>query len=170
MKLVRTVLVAFSIASASIALNTGAIAKDFKAGEIMIKAPWAKATPKGAKVAGGYLKLMNMGKEDDQLISGVFSKSGKTEIHEMSMKKGIMMMKQLQKGLTIKAGETVELKPGSFHMMFLDLKEQLKTGDTVKGVLVFEKAGKVEIEYEVRDLAGKKSSARGSHDGHGMKH
>ncbi len=167
----RMAFAAAATLAAAITLTTSTFAKDFKAGDIMIHSPWAKATPKGARVAGGYMKIMNSGKKDDRLIGGTFSKSGKTEVHEMSVKDGVMMMKQLKTGVAVKAGGAVELKPGSFHMMFIGLKEQLKPGDVVKGVLVFNNAGNVEIEYEVKGMKSmKKMDARGSHGGHGMKH
>jgi copper(I)-binding protein len=58
-------------------------------------------------------------------------------------------MRPIKGGLEIKPGETVELKPGSFHVMFLDLKEPFNAGDRIKGTLVFEKAGTVSVEFEV---------------------
>jgi copper(I)-binding protein len=58
-------------------------------------------------------------------------------------------MRELKPGLVIKPGETITLKPGSFHVMFMDLKEPIKTGSTFKGTLVFEKAGTIEIEYAI---------------------
>ena len=73
-------------------------------------------------------------------------------------------MRELDKGLEIKPGQTVELKPGSYHIMFMDLKEPPKEGSTVKGTLVFEKAGPVQIEYKVEPLGAKGS---GSHHHHG---
>jgi periplasmic copper chaperone A len=55
-------------------------------------------------------------------------------------------------GLEIKPGETVELKPGSFHVMFVGLKKPLERGEHIKATLVFEKAGKVNVEYDVRAM------------------
>ena len=63
------------------------------------------------------------------------------------MDNGVMKMRQLKDGIVIKPGETVELKPGSFHLMFVDLKEPIKEGERLKGTLEFEKAGKVDVEY-----------------------
>ena len=59
------------------------------------------------------------------------------------MENDVMRMKQVEGGLEIKPGATVELKPGGYHLMFMDLKEPLKEGQTIKGTLVFEKAGSV---------------------------
>jgi copper(I)-binding protein len=67
----------------------------------------------------------------------------------MTIVGGVMKMRELKPGLVIKPGESVVLKPGSYHLMFLDLAASPKTGQPIKGTLVFEKAGKVEIEYKV---------------------
>jgi periplasmic copper chaperone A len=125
-------------------------AEEYKAGPIRIEAPWIRATPTGAQVAGGYMKIENTGKEADRLVGGTTAIAGKFEVHEMQMVGTIMKMRELDKGLDLPPGATVELKPGSYHLMLMDLKGQAKAGDTIKGTLVFEKAGKVDIEYTVR--------------------
>ena len=70
------------------------------------------------------------------------------------MADNVMRMKQVTGGLEIKPGESVELRPGGYHLMFLDLREGLKDGQSIKGTLMFEKAGAVEVEYQVRAMAG----------------
>ena len=65
-----------------------------------------------------------------------------------------MRMRPVTQGLEIKPGETVELKPGGHHVMFMDLREGLKQGQNVKGILQFEKAGSVEVEYRVGPVGG----------------
>jgi copper(I)-binding protein len=81
----------------------------------------------------------------------------------MSMADNVMRMRELENGLAIKPGETVELKPGGQHLMFFDLKQPLKEGQSVKGTLVFEKAGTVEVEYGVRSLAARVGEAEHQH-------
>jgi periplasmic copper chaperone A len=140
-----------------------AIAQDYNAGAIRIEAPWLRATPSGAKVAGGYMKLYNTGSEADRLVGGTVSMAGGFEVHEMRMDGSVMRMRELPDGLELPPGRSVELKPGAYHVMLTDLKQKLKEGDKVKGTLQFEKAGKVEVEYVVRGM--------GSTGGHGgMKH
>jgi copper(I)-binding protein len=137
----------------ALALVAGsASAHEYKAGSIEIKHPWARATPKGSEVAGGFMKLINTGNEADRLIGGSVPIAGKFEIHEMSMDGGVMKMRMLPKGIEIKPGETVELKPGSYHLMFVGLKEPFEKGKRVKGTLQFEKAGTVEVEYAVEGV------------------
>lgn len=135
----------------------GAAAKTYKAGSLVIEAPWSRATPGGARVAAGFLKITNTGKEADWLIGGTIEAAKKVEIHEMTMTDNVMRMRQLPKGLEIKPGETVELKPSSYHLMFMDIAKPLKADDVVKGVLRFERAGEVAVEYRVAPLGSQPS-------------
>jgi copper(I)-binding protein len=80
----------------------------------------------------------------------------------------VMKMRELPDGLEVKSGKSVELKPGSYHVMLMDLKQPLKEGDKVKGTLVFEKAGTVNVEFTVRGM-GSKGGGKEGHD-HKMKH
>jgi copper(I)-binding protein len=126
--------------------------KTYKLGALVIEAPWTRATPGGAKVGGAYLKITNTGTEPDRLIGGTLPVAAEVEVHEMSMTDGVMKMRKLDKGLEIKPGETVELKPGGFHIMFTGLKSGLKQGEPIKGTLQFEKSGSVEVEYRVAPI------------------
>lgn len=141
-----------------------AAAHTYKAGALVIEAPWSRATPGGAKTAGGYMKVMNTGSEPDRLLRGTFAVAGSGQVHEMSMQGTVMKMRELDSGLEIKPGQSVELKPGGYHMMFMDLKTPLKAGQTIKGTLVFEKAGSVDVEYTVSPM-GAQSGGMG-----GMEH
>lgn len=145
--------------------HSSADEKSYKIGALTIKAPWVRATPKGAAVAGGYMTITNGGKDADRLIGGTFPSAARLEVHEMSTEGGVMKMRQLANGLEIKPGETVELKPGSLHVMFTGLKSQVETGAPVKGTLVFEKAGTVEVEYQVAPV-GAPGPSGGGHSHH----
>ena len=126
--------------------------RTYKVGSLVIDAPWSRATPGGARVAAGFLKITNTGSEADRLIGGTIEVAKKLEIHEVTMTDNVMRMRQLPKGLEIKPGETVELKPSSYHLMFMDLARPLKTDDVVKGVLRFERAGEIAVDYRVAPL------------------
>jgi len=139
---------------------TAASAGDYKAGSLDISNPWSRATPKGSSVAAGYVKITNSGSAPDRLIGGSADVASKFEVHEMRMENGVAKMRPVTGGLEIKPGETVELKPGSFHIMFVGLKKPLSAGDQFKATLVFEKAGTVNVDYDVR--------AMGSEGGGGM--
>jgi uncharacterized protein YcnI/copper(I)-binding protein len=142
----------------------------YKLGALTITAPWTRVTPKGAKVAGGYVRITNTGKEADRLVGGSFDLSARVEVHEMAVEGGVMRMRELTKGLEIKPGETVELKPGGYHLMFMDMKGALEAGKPAKGRIVFEKAGAVDVEFRVAPL-GATSPIGGAHGGgHGGGH
>jgi copper(I)-binding protein len=159
----KSVLLAAILAIAA----TAASAHDYKAGSLEIKHPWSRATPKGATVAGGYMSIVNAGGAPDRLIGGSVEGAGKFEVHEMSMDGGVMKMRLLPKGLEIKPGQTVELKPGSYHVMFVGLKQPFEQGKRVKGTLEFEKAGKVNVEYAVEAIGATPQGGRGGgHHGH----
>ncbi len=136
-----------------LALVTGAAAHDFKVGALVIDHPWSRATPKGATVAGGYMKITNTGTTPDRLTGGATEAAKKFEIHEMKMDGAVMKMRELPNGVEIPPGATVELKPGSYHIMMTTLAKPFAKGDRVKASLTFEKAGKVDIEFAV-DAAG----------------
>jgi copper(I)-binding protein len=140
-------------------------AHDYTVGAIKIGHPWARATPKGARIAAGYMTLTNTGTEPDRLVAGSAAVSSTLELHEMKVENGIMKMRALAKGLEIKPGESVELKPDSFHAMLIDLKHPLVLGEKVKGTLVFEKAGPVEIEYEIEAMGAEAPGMGGMHHG-----
>jgi periplasmic copper chaperone A len=126
-----------------------ASAEPYKAGPIEVVHPWSRATPKGATVAAGYATIRNTGATPDRLVGGSTEAGKRLEIHAMDMDQGVMKMRQLKGGLEIKPGQTVELRPGSFHLMFVDLARPLQKGDRFKGTLVFEKAGPVDVDYVV---------------------
>jgi copper(I)-binding protein len=127
-------------------------ADDVTAGPLKISAAWTRATPKGASVGGGYLKITNTGTTPDRLTGGSTDVASRFELHEMSMDNGVMKMRPLGQGLEIKPGQTVELKPGGYHIMFVGLKQQLEQGQHVKATLVFEKAGKVDVDFAVEGV------------------
>jgi len=145
-------------------LAAPARADDIKAGDLVISQAWSRATPSGAKVAGGYLTVENKGAGADRLIGGSGDVAGRVEIHEMAVDNGVMKMRPLDKGLDIEPGKTVKLAPGGYHLMLLDLRTQLKQGDKVPVTLQFEKAGKVTLLLDVQGV-GAQAPAGSDHSG-----
>src|SRR6185437_42731 len=92
-------------------------AQEVKAGDLVITQAWARATPKGAKIGGGYLTIENKGSTPDRLVGGSTEVADKLEVHQMAMKDGVMTMRPLDNGLTIDPGKTVKLAPGGYHLM-----------------------------------------------------
>lgn len=128
------------------------MAHEFKVGDIEIGHPWSRATPVGAKVAGGYFTLTNTGGSPDRLLSIASDISAKAELHQMTVKDGVMTMRPVDGGLEIPAGGTVALKPGAYHLMFMDLKRQPRQGETFSATLTFEKAGAVKVDFTVEGM------------------
>jgi periplasmic copper chaperone A len=152
----------FAVGTALLLFASGAAAEDYRIGALEIAQPWSRATPRGAAVASGYVSIRNTGATPDRLVGGTFALAPRVEIHEMSMDQGVMKMRELKGGVEIRPGAAIELKPGSYHLMFVNLTRPLAKGDRVKGTLVFEKAGPVEIEYAVEAIGAAPShGARG---------
>ena len=144
--------------------GASACAQEVKAGDLVITQAWSRATPSGAKIAGGYLTIENKGSAPDRLVGGGGDIAGKVEIHEMAMNNGVMTMRPLDKGLAIEPGKTVKLAPGGLHLMLMDLKNPLKQGDKVPVTLQFEKAGKVTLSLDIQGV-GAQAPAGGDHSG-----
>jgi copper(I)-binding protein len=125
------------------------------ADDIIIRQAWARATPKGAQVAGGYLTIENHGVTADRLISAAAPVSTKVEIHEMTTLDGIMMMRPVEDGLAIPPGAAVNLAPGGNHLMFIGLSEPFHEGGHIAAALMFEKAGKIDVSFDVGSVGAK---------------
>jgi periplasmic copper chaperone A len=162
MSFIRIAATAASLAVIAIAgLAPRAAAHGYTLGDLAIGHPWTRATAPAAKVAAGYLTVENKGREPDRLLSAAFAGSDIVEVHEMAVEAGVMRMRELPKGIEIAPGKKVELRPGGLHLMFIDLKMGLKEGENIKGLLVFEKAGRIEVEFKVEAIG-----ARGGQDHH----
>lgn len=163
--------VGFLILAAALALFAAqpAFAHGYKIGQLEIGHPWARMTPAGAKVGGGYLAIENKGTEPDRLVSVTAEIADRAEIHEMTVKDGVMNMRMLADGIEIPAGGEVKLAPGGYHLMLIGLKQPLKEGERFKGTLTFAKAGTVDVEFKVEGMAGPKGAAPAGaedHSGH----
>jgi periplasmic copper chaperone A len=157
---------AFAFFAFVMGATCAAHSQEVKAGDLVITQAWSRATPGGAKIAGGYLSIENRGSAPDRLIGGSADISDKVQLHEMAMNNGVMTMRQLDKGLPIEPGKTVKLAPGGYHLMLLDLKSPLKQGDKVPVTLEFERAGKVKLSLDVQGVGAQGPSAGSSAGGH----
>ena len=141
------------ILSSAIALfGLPAAAHDYTLGSLKIGHPWARATPPTAPSGGGFLTVTNTGTTADRLVSATSPAAGQVQIHEMKMDGTIMRMRELENGLEIPPGATVALAPGGLHLMMMGLKGPLKEATRVPVTLVFEKAGKIDVELSVMAL------------------
>lgn len=126
-----------------------AVAHSFKLGEIDIGHPYARPTREGQMVGAGYLKLANKGPVE-RLVAASSPAAGTVEIHSMSMEGDVMKMRQVD-AIEIATGQTVELKPGGYHLMLMGLKAPLKVGDKFPLTLKFEKSGEVVVTVNVEE-------------------
>jgi copper(I)-binding protein len=136
--------------------------------QVTVKDAWVRATVAQQKATGAFMQLQSS--QDAKLISAQSPVAGVVEVHEMAMDGGVMKMRAVP-SLALPAGKAVDLKPGGYHVMLMDLKGQVKDGDTVPVTLVVEgKDGKrqnIEIKASARMAA---APAMKHGDGHMHKH
>jgi periplasmic copper chaperone A len=146
-------------------VSGAAWAENFSVGSIEVGSPWTRATPRGAPVAAAYMAITNNGSTADRLLSGSTNVAGRFEIHSMVTEDGVAKMRPVTGGLEIKPGSTVKLEPGSLHVMLIGLKQPIAVGARVTGTLIFERAGKLDVEFAVQPVGGP-APAAGAHTGH----
>jgi copper(I)-binding protein len=122
-----------------------------KKGELVIDHPWARATPPGASVGGGYATVRNSGGSADRLVEASSPAADHVELHVMSMDNGVMRMRQVP-SFKVPAHGALTLKPGGNHLMFMGLKRPLKQGEKLPVKMRFEKAGEVQVELDVGSM------------------
>ena len=141
MKVIALALLALLGATAAVAQTT-------------VAEPWVRATVAQQSGTGLFVQLTSA--KGGRLVAASSPVAGVAELHEMSMQGDVMRMRALPAGLELPAGKTVTLKPGGFHVMLMDLRRQLKPGDTVAVTLVIEGADKqrelLQIKAQVRAL------------------
>lgn len=140
-------------AAATLALTAPALAES----QIMVKDAYARVASKAAKAGAAFLEIHNMGDIDDRLIAVRTDIAVKNELHtHKDLGDGVMKMMHVEEGFAIPAGGSHALARGGDHVMFMGLKTRLEHGDEVNAVLVFEKAGEIEVTIPV-DLERKET-------------
>ncbi|MFO1304102.1 MAG: copper chaperone PCu(A)C [Burkholderiales bacterium] len=123
--------------------------------QVTVKDPWVRGTVTGQKATGAFMQLSSS--TDAVLVAATSPAAKVVEIHEMAMDGGVMKMRAVQ-NLPLPAGKTVDLAPGGYHVMLMDLAQPLKEGEKVTLTLTFaDKAGKKttqDVTAVVRPLAG----------------
>lgn len=135
-------------------------------GDLEITNGFARATLPNQPVGGGFFTLTNSGDTDDRLVSVTTHLSPRGEIHEMSITDTVMKMRKLEDGLAIPAGQTVVLKPGGFHLMFMALTQPLVQGEVLPVTLTFEHAGEVVVPLAIKAPNARGSGDHSTHDSH----
>jgi hypothetical protein len=106
--------------------------------QVSISSPWARSTVPGQMGTGAFMTIVS--KEGARLLGAASPVAGVVELHEMAMDNNVMKMRAIP-GLELPAGREVQLKPGGYHVMLLDLKRPLKAGEKVQ----------IELRLETRD-------------------
>ena len=132
-------------AAALFSATVGAMAAD---AALEVQAAWARATVKGQMATGAFMTLT--AKTDGQLVAVASPLAGVAQVHEMKMEGGVMKMAEVKGGLVLPAGKAVELKPGGYHLMLMDLKAPLVKETTVPLTLIFKDAKGVESKVELK--------------------
>ena len=109
-----------------------------------------RATVAGMSSSAAYLKITNNSVSDDRLIAAKAAIAQRVEIHSMELDQGVMRMRAVHGGLVIAAGHSVTLAPGGLHIMLMGLTTDLAPGTQHEMILVFEKAGDIELSATVK--------------------
>lgn len=136
--------------------------------QVTVQDAWVRATVPQQKATGAFMRLTAA--QDARLVSASSPVAGVTEVHEMKLVDNVMKMRPLP-ALDLPAGQAVELKPGGYHIMLLDLKQPVAQGSTVPLTLVFEaKDGQrttQELQAPVRAVSATAAPAMGHGKPHG---
>ena len=153
----------FLVAALATACAVSAFAQN-----VTVTDAWARATVQGQKATGAFMKIT--AKDNAKLIGVSSPVAGVAEIHEMKMDKDVMKMAALPNGLDLPAGKAVELKPGGYHVMLMDLKAPLAKDSTIPLRLTVQDAKGVKSTVELKLWVGTQAPAMPSHDHSTHKH
>ena len=138
--------------TAFILAGVGALWAGQTQAETFVDKVWVRSTPVGTGVTAGYAIIMNSSQEPDRLISISSPAAAKIELHQTKEQDGVMTMSPVEE-LVIAPGNQIELKPGGYHLMIMNVKQQLKVGDTFPIVFKFTGQGIVNVNAKVAPLA-----------------
>jgi copper(I)-binding protein len=158
-----------TVLAALLAISCSAFAQT---APVKVDKAWARATVQGQKGTGAFMTLTAT--EGTKLVGLTSPVAGVAEVHEMKMEGDVMKMRALSGGLDLPAGKTVELKPGGYHVMLMDLKAPLAKDSTVPMTLLFKNAkgveSRVNISVPVSSRAPGSEAAAGKPAAHDHKH
>lgn len=127
-----------------------ASAHDYKVGDLVIAHPIAGETAAGAMTGAGYMTITNNGADD--MLMAVTADFPRVMLHQ-SVQNGDMASMEHVTGLAIPAGQTVELAPGGYHIMFMGLEgDPLEVGEVIPATLMFENAGVIDVDFKVEKI------------------
>ena len=119
---------------------------------VTVKDAWVRTAVPGQTATGAFMTLT--AQNGARLVGGSTPAASATELHEMKMDGNIMRMRPVQGGLDLPAGQAVQLKPGSYHLMLMDLKQPLPKESTIALTLVFQDAKGAQTRTELKVPVG----------------
>jgi copper(I)-binding protein len=129
-------------------------------GAVTVQEAWARETIGEVAVSAGYGRIENGTDEAVRLVGAEAPVAGRIEIHNVANEGGVMRMHELAAGLEVPAGASIELRPGGYHLMLLDLRRPLRAGEAVPVTLRFDGAPPLQADFAVRSAA---DAAAGGH-------
>jgi copper(I)-binding protein len=139
---------------AALMMTAPVVAHEITAGDLQIIHPHIPQPAASAKAAGGFMAIFNNGTEPDRLIGIESAIAMKSEVHETKVDAaGVGTMAHVD-AIEIPAGQTVSLEHGGYHIMFMGLNGTLAEGELHKATLIFERTGRVEIEFQIDPPTG----------------
>ena len=132
--------------------------------DVTVSDPWVRGTVPAQRATGAFMRLQ--ADQDLRLVAASSPVAGVAEIHEMVMQDNVMKMRRVD-GIALGKGKPLELKPGGYHLMLMDLKQPLKAGEQVPLTLTFEGAAKgktitKQVQATVQSLAPQGSQGHGA--------
>lgn len=143
-------------------------AKTGEEGGVTVRDAWAR--PSSNTIGAAYLVVENKGSSDDRLLRASADLSPKVQVHEVVTSGLTQQMQEVKDGIVVPAGGSVELKPGGYHIMLMDLPKPLEVGETVVLTLEFEKAGSMEVRANVEEPDPNDDHSHHDHDDHDDEH
>ncbi|MDI1274903.1 copper chaperone PCu(A)C [Polaromonas sp.] len=131
------------VIAALLVLSAGAVF----AQTVEVKDAWVRAAVPGQSGTGAFMSIT--AKEGTKLVGASSPVAGVAEVHEMKMEGDIMRMRAVPV-LDLPAGTTVQLKPGGYHVMLMELRQALPKGSTVPLTLTFKDARGQESKVELK--------------------
>jgi protein SCO1/2 len=140
---------AFAAALSFVLVPCCATSAEFRAGSIVVSEPFVLEPAPGAESAAAYMRIENAGEEADRLVAATAEMAAEAAIEEATDTRGMTEVRRLEDGLDVPPGRILQLRPGSYRLLFSGLTRELEEGERFKGTLLFEKAGAVAVTFEV---------------------
>jgi len=146
-----------------VAMSVSVLAHEFKLGDLLIDHPWARASIGKAPNGAAYMTIVTQGNETDRLLAVESDVAKHAALHTHLMEDGVMKMRPVE-AIEVASGEPTLLKPGGLHVMLMGLKAPLVEGESFPLTLVFERAGRIEVEVTIENATKTHAPDEMEHD------